>query len=185
MSYTIERSLCYATPAKTEVSLKSGQERHTTNRKCRDSRSIQPREMIVGVGRIRSLISEVHASLNIRMCPPPPWFDWRCWFRYNKFILIDLDRRRPLPPNLPIQNILSLRKQHKGKTPILLSPQVVQDNLVLVLTEYRDREAVRRSMVLAGVQHLRPLNRGVSKQLICQRDVPLGIRVYLKYNRAG
>ncbi|KAG8283957.1 Transcription activator [Homalodisca vitripennis] len=56
------------------------QERHITNRKCRDSgvqglidRSSLLREMIVGV-------DGVLASLN-KGVPPPAYFDWRGWFR--------------------------------------------------------------------------------------------------------
>ncbi|KAG8259329.1 hypothetical protein J6590_014798 [Homalodisca vitripennis] len=61
---------------------------------------------------------------------PPAYFDWRGRFRAELFLpgvmtnrshdkypnsfLMDLDKRRILPPTLPIQNILPLRKQRKG-----------------------------------------------------------------------
>ncbi|KAG8265665.1 hypothetical protein J6590_089962 [Homalodisca vitripennis] len=63
------------------------QERHITNRKCRDSgvqgqfdRSSLLREMTVGVGGVRFLISDVLPSLD-KGIPPPTCFDWKGWFR--------------------------------------------------------------------------------------------------------
>ncbi|KAG8262728.1 hypothetical protein J6590_048242 [Homalodisca vitripennis] len=82
------------------------QERHITNRICRDF-GVQW-EMTVGIGGVCSLTSEVLANLTKGM-PPPAYFDWRGWFRAGlRFFqgdmrcstLMDLDRRRPLLPNL-------------------------------------------------------------------------------------
>ncbi|KAG8267758.1 hypothetical protein J6590_043838 [Homalodisca vitripennis] len=63
------------------------QERHITNRKCRDSgvhgqfdRSSLLWEMTVGVGGVCSLTSEVLAYLN-KGITPPAYFNWRGWFR--------------------------------------------------------------------------------------------------------
>ncbi|KAG8255262.1 hypothetical protein J6590_096739 [Homalodisca vitripennis] len=63
------------------------QERHITNRNCRDSglhgkfnRSCLLWEMTVGVGGVCFLTPEVLASLN-KGVPPPAYFDWRRWFR--------------------------------------------------------------------------------------------------------
>ncbi|KAG8246631.1 hypothetical protein J6590_080015 [Homalodisca vitripennis] len=77
--------------AKADVSLQSNlmdvQERHITNRICRDSgvhgqfdRSSLLWEMTVVVGGVCSLTSEVLANLTKGM-PPPAYFDCRGWFR--------------------------------------------------------------------------------------------------------
>ncbi|KAG8241936.1 Belongs to the small heat shock protein (HSP20) [Homalodisca vitripennis] len=79
------------------------QERHTTNRKCRDSgvqgqfdRSSLLREMTDGVGGVRSLTSEVLASLNKGM-PSPVCFDWRRWFRAGLPFFRDMSGPYPQP----------------------------------------------------------------------------------------
>ncbi|KAG8335178.1 hypothetical protein J6590_074967 [Homalodisca vitripennis] len=89
--YTFQLSLPLGT-AKTDVSPNLGnllfvQERHITNRKCRDSgdqgqfdRSGLLWEMTFGVGGVCSLTSEVLASFN-RGVPPPAYSDWRGWFK--------------------------------------------------------------------------------------------------------
>ncbi|KAG8265044.1 hypothetical protein J6590_103704 [Homalodisca vitripennis] len=81
------------------------EERHITNRKCRDSgaqeqfdRSSLLREMTVGV--------EVLAILN-KGVPPPAYFDWRGWFRAGlPFIRGDMTLR--FNPLFTVNNSQSL-----------------------------------------------------------------------------
>ncbi|KAG8332840.1 hypothetical protein J6590_012607 [Homalodisca vitripennis] len=57
-------------------------------------------------------------------CAIPACFGWRVWYKAGlpffqgdvtdinaEILLIDLDKRQPLPPTVPIWNILSIRKQ--------------------------------------------------------------------------
>ncbi|KAG8314298.1 hypothetical protein J6590_096039 [Homalodisca vitripennis] len=72
---------------------------HITNRKCQDSGA---------EGWCVCLIRVKLASLYIRECHSLPTVT--C----PKIFLMNLDRRGPLHPPLPIQNILSLWKQREG-----------------------------------------------------------------------
>ncbi|KAG8253504.1 hypothetical protein J6590_033879 [Homalodisca vitripennis] len=84
------------------------QERHITNRKCRDSG-------VQGQFDTSSLLREMTVVVGLNKgVPTPPYFQWRGWCRAGltffrrdmtlrlvpRFFLMDLDRRRLLPLNL-------------------------------------------------------------------------------------